>query len=162
MSKLDAYIGVDPGATGKYCLLIPATKQVLFLPTTHKPMDTVNWFKRIQHEFNLVITMIENVHSIHGASAKSNFNFGGNVREVNILPLVAGSSVDLVTPKVWQKYIGVKTKKGDKGPQIKKYIASICDRLYPNVLIRGPKGGLLDGMSDSLMIAHYASQTFKT
>jgi len=62
-----------------------------------------------------------------------------------------------VQPKKWQKTIGV-TK---KGKEIKKEVASICSRLYPDAEIYGPKGGLLDGKSDALMIAHYAFLNYK-
>jgi len=160
----DAYVGVDPGDKGAYCLLVPSTKQVAFTPTTWHGSKTIAWFDRIMNEFELVVTQIEDVHSLHGMSAKSNFTFGRNVERVNLIPSIAGSPIDLVTPKTWQKHIGLKPiKTGTKGRStiIKKNIAEICERLYPNVNIRGPRGGLLDGHSDALMIAHYASQTFK-
>lgn len=115
--------------------------------------------------------MIEDVHAIPGAAAGSSFTFGWNTSAMNIIPLCAGASVDKVQPKVWQKYVGVKPivrKKGAvkikahiRSKRLKEEVASICDRLYPNVSIRGPKGGLQDGKSDSLMIAHYASHIYK-
>jgi hypothetical protein len=150
-----AYIGIDPGLKGSFCLLIPETQQVLFLPTITKPLEIHQWFTRVKAEFNLVVCMIEDVHSIFGVSAKSNFNFGYNVGLVNALASASGSMVDLVQPKKWQKTIGVTVQ----GKLIKNDVAAICERLYPKVNIRGPKGGLLDGLSDSLMIAHYASLT---
>ena len=107
-------------------------------------------------EFNLAVIMIEDVKSLFGMSAKSNFSFGYNVGVVNTLALASEVAVDNVMPKKWQKHVGVRAK----GKDIKKDVASICDRLYPHVSIRGPKGGLQDGKSDALMIAHYASQIF--
>lgn len=164
MVKLDAYVGIDPGNKGAYCLLIPDTKQIAFKNTTVPPMEIYEWFLQIQQQFNLVITTIEDVKSFFGMSAKSNFQFGREVEKVNLIPAMAGCSIDLVQPKKWQKHIGVKPlKTGTKNRVtiIKKDIAGICERLYPKANIRGPKGGLLDGRSDALMIAHYASQTFK-
>lgn len=163
MVKVNAFIGVDPGVKGAFCLLIPSTKQVAFLPTTGKPHLIFNWIRRIQTEYNLVVTMVEDVHSLPKVSAKSNFNFGRNVERVNVIPSVAGCAVDLVTPKTWQKYVGAKTNATGKerAKAIKLAVAVVCERLYPSTNIRGPKGGLLDGLSDSLMIAHYASQTFR-
>lgn len=152
MDKPNAYIGVDPGAKGAFCLLVPSTKQVAFRDTTDKPMDLYAWFKRIEEEFNIRVMMIEDVHAIFGTSAKSNFSFGYNVGTVNTLAQVTGNTVDRVTPKKWQKYIGIKTK----GKAIKKEVSEICERLYPQVNIRGARGGLLDGRSDALMVAHYA------
>ena len=39
----------------------------------------------------------------------------------------------------------------------KKHVASIAMQLYPKANLSGPKGGLLDGRADALMIAHYLS-----
>lgn len=157
MTRPVAYLGIDPGAKGAYCLLVPSTKQVAFYPTDNKPLDTIEWFKKAMTQVDVAVAMIEDVHSLYGMSAKSNFSFGYNVGVVNIIPACVGLSIDKVTPKVWQKFVGVKAK----GKAIKHDVAGICDRLYPKAVIRGPRGGLMDGRSDSLMIAHYASQTFK-
>ena len=152
-----AIVGIDVGAKGSFCLLIPNTKQVAFMPTTSKPVDLLAWISQIQEEYNLKVIMIEDVHSIFNVSAKSNFSFGYNAGIVNSISSCSGATVDLVQPKKWQKAIGVKKK----GKEIKKEVAGICERLYPNVNVRGPRGGLLDGLSDSLMIAHYAYLNYK-
>lgn len=158
MEKPTAFVGIDPGAKGAFCLLAPATQEVAFMSTTDKPVKLLEWFKEINRDLNLALIMIEEVHSLYGMSAKSNFSFGRNLGRVETLSYATGNMVSTVTPKVWQKFVGVKAK----GKLIKKDVASICDTLYPHVNIRGPKGGLHDGKSDALMIAHYASQTFKT
>jgi len=152
MSKEVAYIGVDPGQKGSFCLLVPTTKQVAFKPTTDKPVEILRWINQIQSEYELRVILIEDVHAIFGTSAKSNFVFGYNTGVVNAISMSSGASVDKVGPKVWQRTVGVKTK----GKAIKKEVGDICDRLYPHVNIRGKRGGLLDGLSDSLLIAHYA------
>ena len=152
MSKEIAYVSCDPGQKGSFCLLVPATKQVAFKSTTEKPMIILQWLHQIQVEYELRVILIEDVHAIFGTSAKSNFVFGYNTGVVNAISMASGASVDRVGPKVWQRTVGVKTK----GKAIKKEVGDICDRLYPHVTIRGKRGGLLDGLSDSLLIAHYA------
>jgi hypothetical protein len=97
--------------------------------------------------------MLEDVHSLPLVSAKSNFSFGYNLGVVTTIAIASNVMVDKVTPKKWQKFIGV-TVKGDG---IKKDVAAIATRLYPDAHIYGPRGGLLDGRSDALMIAHYAA-----
>ena len=153
MNKPTSVMACDPGKKGSFCLLVPSTKLVDFYPTDAKPMDILTWIVQMAGATDIQMIMIEDVHSIYGTSAKSNFMFGYNVGVVNALAQATGLSVDKVTPKVWQRTIGV--KQGSKGPIRKQDIAQICDRLYPKVNIRGPKGGLLDGLSDSLMIAHF-------
>ena len=109
----------------------------------------------INEEFNLRMVMIEDVHALYGASAKSTFSFGKNVGLMVGIIQAAGISLDQVQPKVWQKVAGLT---GKNNPQsIKKKIAELAHRLYPHAEIYGPKGGLLDGKSDSLLIAYYAS-----
>jgi hypothetical protein len=147
-------IGIDPGIRGAHCALMPLSNQVVFIKNDVKPIEIKQWYDQLLLECDLRVIMIENVHSIQGVSAKSNFMFGYNTGTVNAIAALTGSMVDLVNPKKWQKHIGVTAK----GSEIKKNVASICERLYPNVSVRGPRGGLLDGMSDALMIAHYASQ----
>ena len=150
--KETAYLGIDPGAKGALCLLVPVTTQIAFKPTTDKPLELLRWINQIQSQYELRVIMIEDVHSIYGASANSNFNFGYNVGLVNTLAQCSGASVDRVTPKKWQSKVGIRKK----GKAIKAEVGTICDRLYPEVSIRGSRGGLLDGLSDSLMLAHYA------
>ena len=48
-----------------------------------------------------------------------------------------------------------------KGKDIKKDVANICQRLYPTAEIYTPKGRLMDGRSDALMIAHYCMIHYK-
>ena len=166
--KLDlAVLGIDPGSSGAYCLLFPESRDVIFKPTSNDPVDTYAWLLRIQMEYNLAVCMIEEVHAIQGSSAKATFNFGGNVREVNLIPQLLQIPVDKVRPKAWQKFIGLVTPTHLSGPanaskrktHIKKEVAAIASRLYPTAELKGPKGGLLDGRSDALMIAHYAART---
>ena len=85
-------------------------------------------------------------------SAKSNFGFGRNLGTVlTIAELLTGNSPSTVTPKIWQKYIGVTVK----GKAIKQEVAKIATKLYPTASLHGKRGGLLDGRADALMIAHY-------
>ena len=147
----DLYIGIDPGASGAICALVPVTNDIAFM---QPPYDR-NTYARIlacEDVCNVRIIMIEHVSSIPGASAGSNFKFGYNTGQVNTIAEITGIGTDLVRPKAWQKKIGV-TK---KGPAIKKEVASIAHRLYPDAELYGPRGGLLDGRSDALMIAHFA------
>jgi hypothetical protein len=148
------FIGIDPGVKGAICILDPTEGKAIFLNTTDDARNLINTLTRCNDEVsNVRCIMIEDVHSIHGMSAKSNFQFGANVGRVNTVAEATGFMVDKVTPKKWQKEVGVKST--TKGKAIKPEVAEICSRLYPDVSIRGPKGGLLDGRSDALMIAHY-------
>jgi len=155
-----AYIGVDPGAKGYICLLAPDSPKTIeycsLEDAKFPPSYIYNWLKQMKAHFDIVVIMIEDVHSMHRMSAKSNFGFGYNVGSINTLCRVTGIGVDRVTPKVWQKTIGIKPK----STSIKKDVGAVCRTLYPSAEIFGARGGLIDGKSDSLMIAHYAFKQF--
>ena len=148
------YIACDPGAKGSICLLVPDTNKIMFIDNTAIPMDIATWIQLAKKEYIIYTAMIEKVHAIQGTSAGSNFKFGYNTGLITGVIQTLGLGLEQITPKQWQKYIGVKSK----GSAIKKEVAAICERLYPGAEIRGPRGGLLDGRSDALMIAHYASK----
>ena len=155
------FIGIDPGVNGAICILDPAAGIADFEKTTEDARMLIDALK-IMDSFDTCSVrciMIEDVHSLYGMSAKSNFSFGSNVGRVNTIAEATGFMVDKVQPKKWQKAIGVKST--TKGKDIKKEVAEICKRLYPNITIHGPKGGLDDGKSDSLMIAHYCYLTHR-
>lgn len=95
--------------------------------------------------------MIEDVHAIFGSSAKSTFNFGFNVGILHGIIRTLNLPLDLVQPKAWQKHAGVMAK----GKLIKNEVKDIGQRIYPGAQVFGPKGGLLDGRSDALLIASY-------
>jgi hypothetical protein len=151
--KEDVVIGIDPGESGSICLLMPGQNNVAFKETTEDPLELLKWFELVKEQCNLRCIIIENVHSLPKMSAKSNFTFGRNVEKVNLIARMSKVRVELVQPKTWQKFAGVK----QKGPAIKKEVAEIAYRLYPTARLFGPRGGLLDGRSDALMIAHYGA-----
>ena len=152
------YIGVDPGAKGALCALNPAGQMMAFLGT-QDPKIILGWLTNLQNQKDCRVIMIEDVHSLPGMSAKSNFQFGRAVERVNLLASLTDIPVELVQPKKWQKFIGVTAK----GKAIKTDVADIASKLYPDTqhLLYGPRGGLLDGKSDALMVAHYAFKNFK-
>lgn len=151
------YIGIDPGAKGSICLLVPDANVVEFFSTAEAPINVVSWLVDKFSSYNIKMAMIEDVHSIHGTSAKSNFNFGFNVGILHGIFRSTSVGLDLVKPKVWQKYVGVPVR----SKTIKQDVADICMRLYPTVSIHGPRGGLQDGKSDALMIAYYCYHKHK-
>lgn len=153
------YLGIDPGSKGAICFLDPVSKLIRFLPTPcvkYQARTIMQTIQDLDITYNIQHAAIEDVHSIHGTSAKSNFQFGYQVGVVNTLLECTGIGYERIPPKVWQKGVGLKqTKPARKPPQLKKDIAEIAMRLYPNAKLFGPRGGLLDGRADALMLAHY-------
>jgi hypothetical protein len=153
-----AYLGCDPGAKGAICMLYPEHKLARFYPTPggKDPLGFLSWAYISRSAFYMAKrAAIEDVHSLYGMSAKSNFNFGFNVGAAHALleaALWAGDvKLEKVQPKVWQKAVGINAR----GKKIKTTVAELARKLYPECDIYGPKGGLMDGRADALMIAHY-------
>lgn len=143
--------GIDPGSNGAMCVLDSSSSAYTALLDLkkHSNYEAAKWL----HHQQVDEVWIEDVHSLHGMSAKSNFSFGRNLGFVIAISeiITQDGAIHKVTPKVWQQYVGVTAK----GLAIKKDVAQIASSLYPGVELKGPKGGLMDGRSDSLMIAHY-------
>jgi len=154
-NKLKAYFGCDPGAKGSICLLVPehTENNIIFADTTTSPDQLYEALKLSAQEFTLAPIMIENVSSIPGASAGSNFKFGYNVGMLQGIIQSTAIGMDTVRPKAWQKELGIAAK--FKGKDIKKEVARLIKQIYPTASIHGPKGGLLDGRADALAIAHH-------
>ena len=150
--------GIDPGANGAIAVLDSTNPDsVALLDLKNNSIVNIhNWLvKELNYKPKLskqCTFWIEDVHSLFGMSAKSNFGFGKNLGTVHaIAELFNHELPSTVTPKIWQKYVGITAK----GKDIKKQVAEIATRLYPTANVYGKRGGLLDGRSDALMIAHY-------
>jgi hypothetical protein len=155
------YLGIDPGAKGSLCFLDMDSKKMAFLPTPCLEVSAMSLRKKIlaTHKcHNIIWAGIEDVHAIHGTAAGSNFKFGYNVGQIHTVIQIVGIGYDLITPRIWQRAIKAPTRKRAGGAtKLKKAIAAIALRLYPDAPLLGPRGGLLDGRADALMIAHYLS-----
>jgi hypothetical protein len=104
---------------------------------------------------------IEDVHAIQGTSAGSNFKFGFNFGMVCAIAEATCIGVELVRPREWQRTAKLPTRKAAGGPAgLKQAIAATASRLYPSAELYGPRGGLLDGRADALMIAHHMFNTY--
>lgn len=151
------YIGIDPGASGSLCLL-DTDKNVIEFHDTPGNLVTARsvyeWILACSTNWATRVIGIEDVQAVPGTAATSNFKFGFNVGLVRGIAECTGIGVDLIRPQAWQKAIGIVRKKGRTKAQLKKAVAEIALRLYPDAQILGPKGGLLDGRADALMIAH--------
>ena len=151
--------GIDPGANGAIAVLDSENPDsVALLDLKKHSIITIHEWLVEELDYHPSIFWIEDVHSMHGMSAKSNFRFGKNIGMITaVAELFRNELSNTVTPKVWQKYIDVTAK----GKAIKKQVAKIAQYLYPQAELHGKRGGLLDGRSDALMIAYYGLHNLK-
>ena len=153
--------GIDPGTNGAIAVLDSENPDSVELLDLKKNtiFEVFDWMEGEISSFSPGEIWIEDIHSMYGMSAKSNFGFGKNLGIVTAIaeifqgeaPKKAKITIRTVTPKIWQKYVGVTAK----GKAIKQQVSKIAQYLYPQAELHGKRGGLLDGRSDALMIAYY-------
>lgn len=104
---------------------------------------------------------IEDVHSLYGMSAKSNFSFG-HIKGVKIGMLeILGYDYTLVAPKTWQKLIwkdsDIVLKDTGKGKNTKATSLNAAVRIFPDVDFRKSSRATKphDGIFDAALIAEY-------
>ena len=140
------YIGIDPGAKGSMCLI--SNGKVVF-----KDFDLKDYSSTLKafldtNDTELMVA-IEKVHAMPGQGVSSSFSFGQRLGELEGMLTALQIPYELVAPKDWQKACGIPAKSDKKG------IASVIQKLYPTAELYGNKGGLRDGRSDALGLAHF-------
>ena len=151
--------GIDPGANGAIAVLDSENPDsVALLDLKKRNTITIHEWLAEELDYKPSTFWIEDIHSMFGMSAKSNFSFGKNLGMVTAIDELFNHDLpNTVTPKIWQKYIGVTVK----GKAVKQQVAKIAQYLYPQAELHGKRGGLLDGRSDALMIAYYGLHNLK-
>ena len=140
------YIGIDPGAKGSMCLI--SNGKVLFKDFDLKEYsNTLKAF--LDTDDTELMVAIEKVHAMPGQGVSSSFSFGQRLGELEGMLTALQIPYELVAPKDWQKACGIPAKSDKKG------IASVIQKLYPTAELYGNKGGLRDGRSDALGLAHF-------
>lgn len=182
-------IGCDPGKDGGVVALYDdGSMKMSKTPQVSKQID-INKFKNIILEYagdvgedgnwkDDVLVVIEDVHSLHQSSAKSNFQFG---RALGILEGIV-SSLDIpyvkIAPKKWQEtcFQGVpvvykpgKIKIGKDGKEklsqpvdTKSMALLAAKRIFPNTSFLATEKSKVDhnGIVDASLLAYYAKLKF--
>ena len=150
------WLGIDPGATGGICVL-NEDGEIYLEAYSSRVHDTIYDRCRLAENTTIRMAIIEKQQAFPGQGVSSMFSLGVNYGGYLAALALFAIPYELVRPAEWQKGMMLKTK---KGPQHKREIADVISRKYPTAEIWGPRGGLLDGLSDALAIADYARRTY--
>lgn len=153
------YIGIDPGKFGFVSIIDQDGKFVSAFPLlkNNKVVDVNeivnNLFDLSIYEDNCHI-ILEDVHSILGSSAKSNFHFGWIVGLIEGVISSLGISYTKIAPKTWQKQMHQGIPKNDN-KKVMSFMA--CHRIFPTVDLRRTEKckNEDDNFADSLLMAEY-------
>ena len=150
------YIGIDVGARG--FIAVMRGGEFDFVPLVDSNDATLaGFFASLQREDCVVV--MEEVHAIFGASAKSTFNFGAISGFLRGLLVANNIPYHLVPPKTWQKEIWGNTDKVKKGKRVDTKATSLnaAVRLFPKVDFRRTPACKKpdDNKVDALLICEY-------
>lgn len=158
------YIGIDPGKSGGIAAISEEGGLALHkVPMIGKLVD-INALRDILAMYNIEpgksYYALEDVHSLPGTSAKSNFSFGENKGEYRGLMVGLGLPYMEVQPKAWQKvaWEGVPMmKKPNKKTDTKAMSLVAAKRLFPNQSFLATERSTKphDGLVDAALIAYY-------
>lgn len=175
---MKVYAAIDPGKNGAIAAIFVEKSKIIKIETHIMPMLNKDEYD-LQGLRDIILKLskfdlhfiIENVHSIFGASAKSNFQFGLGVGFVRAFLAAFQIPFTLVQSKAWQQvcFEGIKPiKKAGKitegrGSIDTKAMALIAvKRLYPkqNLMKSSRATTAHDGIVDALLMAHYCKLKF--
>jgi crossover junction endodeoxyribonuclease RuvC len=158
-------IGIDPGASGAVAIITRFELKAYPLPLmSNGEVDARELYLILTEAVGKQphIVAIEKVGAMPGQGVSSTFSFGRNVGEIKAVLKVAKLSYVEVTPQAWKKVVLAGLPWKASGPADKKraklVAASYVEKRFPFSNIRGPKGGVKDGLADAICLALYSSQ----
>lgn len=167
------FIGIDPGVQGFITAIYPNGTFEFYSIDENDNLDLHRVLKSIKERSLQVTAVLEDVHSIFGASSKSTFNFGEIKGILKGLLIANEIPYTLVQPKTWQSEIwtnqdmivSYKTIKKSDGTEQKRKVVdtkstsiNAARRLFPNIDLRKNNRSRKtdDNKVDSLLMAEYA------
>lgn len=155
--KNKIYVGIDPGKNGGIAAIDSNCNIILtsVMPLIVEELNSVELINLISFDDYDVKIALEDVHSIYGSSAKSNFEFGRILGGIESSLKVLRKPYVKVQPKIWQKvsFQGIQKMENPKDMAL---LAS--NRLFPNesfIMTQRSKKPH-DGVIDASLIAYWA------
>lgn len=160
---MKVFIGIDPGRKGAIACIdalsrLPAIN-VWDMPAEYERGIYLGAMPHGDSEFlDCAIVGIEWNTSRPGEVPDYAFRFGLQTGQLDAWYAAKGYTVKHISPQKWKNYFGLPGKQDDPGSL---QGAALWCKLYPQYkgLIYGPRGGILDGPLDALLIAEYLRQT---
>ena len=144
------YLGIDPGATGAFALILPNCQTVLH-DYADDPIKAVCWIEDMILCHGQPNIALEKVHAIQGQGISSTFKFGLNTGIIKGILFALGLPFIEVTPQRWQAFSQVPKK---SGPSDKPSLM-VARQLFPDADMPFKKH---HGRADALLLAYYARQ----
>jgi len=171
--KIKYFCGIDIGLSGAIVIqnsfdnnvVIHVTPTIKNAPDYAKMAEILSYYRGKDCH-----VVLENLHSIFGASAKSNFSFGSICGATEMALISNQIPYTRVQATDWQKLMfeGIKeVSKAKKTPtgkarrDTKAMSILACKRLFPKVSLIAPRCRTdHDGIADALLMSEYAKRKF--
>lgn len=147
-------IGIDPGANGCLCHL--TDDDATFIDFKKEGLTGyIQYLTEIHLSTGKKpLIVLERVHAMPGQGVKSMFSFGQRLGELEGVLQALSLAYVFSRPQEWQKACGIPPKSGKKG------IHEALAKIYPAAVLKGPKGGIMDGRCDALGLSHFGRKTY--
>lgn len=163
-------IGIDPGKDSFICRMSEHGIDFYRIPMIGIEVDirALNDVFLLIHDHDCH-AVLEDVHSVFGSSAKSNWEFGKINGMLEALLVSNSIPYSKIQPKAWQKQLweGVAIQKtlgstGKEKTDTKKMSLLAAQRLFPNVDLRKSERAKLPDHNkvDALLLAEYCRRNF--
>lgn len=169
-------IGIDPGKFGGIAILTGTLNQIYPMPLKDNQFDINTFLDILNPYYKDCGIVVEDVHAIFGASAKSTFNFGYICGQINASIITSLGEFIYIQPKVWQKEIWIEEDRIviPKEQRYKNKIITVfktdtkktsfnaCKRIFPLINVpTTPKSKVPhDGIVDALLLSEYGRRTY--
>lgn len=156
------FIGIDPGKTGSITVNYASSNSYAFHPMdlNENKLDAHALFYYLtSFDLYTVVCYIEEVHSIFGVSARSNFSFGEVYGGIKSVLECCGIGYELVQPKEWQKEM----HKGIEKNKDKKVMSlQAAQKLFPDMDFKRTERCTTPdhNLIDSLLICEYGKRKY--
>lgn len=155
-------IAIDPGKLGAVAVLKKGARRVRVYDTPRfgdggdYDVRTMGRLIRAEAQEARVSLALERVHSMPGQGVATMFAMGRGLGLWQGIIAAQPWPIELlmVNPEVWKKDVLMAYPKRS-GPEGKMAAVAEAERLYPYLVLRGPRGRLLDGRGDAVCMLEW-------
>lgn len=168
-ASTNLHMGIDPGKDGAWAIVYPhGGLDYHVFSKIGDEVDISDLNNRLRAISSMVShCVIEDVHSIFGASAKANFQFGRIVGVLETLLICNRIPFTKVAPKAWQKVmhegVAKMSKPGKTSTDTKAMSLVAAKRIYPNETFLATERSKVphDGIVDATLMAKYSQLRYQ-
>lgn len=148
------YIGIDPGKFGGVAYINEYKYEVIKMPTTSMGEINVSVLYKFLEIDDERFCIIEKAQTMPKQGIVSAFTYGEGYGKIKAVIELMHISYQEVRSNSWKKEFNLIKKD-------KKHSVAVAEKLFPDEMFRGPRGGLLDGKAESILLAEFAKRKYE-